>query len=253
MSQLLAPLHAPSLKEVLIERMEGLILSGKLTVGQRLPSERELALQLGVSRPVVHEGLVELAARGLVTIRPRHGTVVNDYRSEGSLAMLTSLIRHQGDDLEPSLLHGVLDLRSLVEVETARLAARHRSAEQLQELERIVELERELEGHDLEQVVALDFRFHHAVAMAASNPMYPMLLKSFEPAYTSLTRQFFLVPAASIAVVTYHERLVLAIAAGQPDRAVEVMQGMLDHGRKVVLNHIESREPELQAREGETP
>ncbi|MBW2258334.1 MAG: FadR family transcriptional regulator, partial [Deltaproteobacteria bacterium] len=94
MDQVLEPLRATRLTDLFIERFEELILSGRLSIGQKLPSERELARQLAVSRPVVHDGLVELSARGLVTIQPRVGTVVNDYRREGSLALLTSLMRH---------------------------------------------------------------------------------------------------------------------------------------------------------------
>src|SRR5512137_2428558 len=84
MKEILKPLKADSLVEVFISRFENLILTGKIAIGQKLPSERELALQLGVSRPVVHEGLVDLAAKGLVTMKPRVGTMVNDYRKEGS-------------------------------------------------------------------------------------------------------------------------------------------------------------------------
>ncbi len=66
MQDLLKPIHTASLKDVFIKRFEELILSGKFPVGQKLPSERELALQLGVSRPIVHEGLVDLAQAGVV-------------------------------------------------------------------------------------------------------------------------------------------------------------------------------------------
>ena len=62
LEQLLEPIKTDSLKDVFVIRFEELILSGKVKIGQKLPSERELALQLGVSRPVVHEGLVELAS-----------------------------------------------------------------------------------------------------------------------------------------------------------------------------------------------
>ena len=82
MQDMLKPLKTESLKEVFISRFENLILTGRLAIGQKLPPERELALQLGVSRPVVHEGLVELAAKGLVKLKPRAGAVVNDYRME---------------------------------------------------------------------------------------------------------------------------------------------------------------------------
>ena len=84
--QLTEPLRTDSLKDVFVLRFEELILSGKIKVGQKLPSERELALQLCVSRPVVHEGLVELASRGLVSLKPRIGATVNDYRKEGSIS-----------------------------------------------------------------------------------------------------------------------------------------------------------------------
>ncbi|MBW1983231.1 MAG: FadR family transcriptional regulator, partial [Deltaproteobacteria bacterium] len=94
MQELLKPIKSESLKEIFISRFENLILSGKLSIGQKLPSERELAIQLGVSRPVVHEGLVDLASKGLITLTPRIGTVVNDYRTEGSLTMLTSLFNY---------------------------------------------------------------------------------------------------------------------------------------------------------------
>ena len=107
-------------------------------MGQKLPSERALALQLGVSRPVVHEGLVELAARGLVTMKPRVGAVVSDYRRQGSLALLDSLISYRRGAVDQTLLDGLLSLRRLVESETARLAARNRTNDDLHELEQIL-------------------------------------------------------------------------------------------------------------------
>jgi len=129
MQELLKPIRTESLKDVFINRFEKLILSGTFPVGQKLPSERELALQLGVSRPVVHEGLLDLAAKGLVTLIPRVGTIVNDYRKEGSLSLLTSLVNYHQGDLEPELLTSLLEMRFLFEVETARLTALNRTKE----------------------------------------------------------------------------------------------------------------------------
>ncbi|HOI11649.1 MAG TPA: winged helix-turn-helix domain-containing protein, partial [Myxococcota bacterium] len=56
----LEPLRAVRLKDAFLERFERLILSGELAPGDRLPPERDLAVRLGVSRPVVHEALLEL-------------------------------------------------------------------------------------------------------------------------------------------------------------------------------------------------
>ena len=92
---LFKPLKPASLKEEFVLYMEELILGGSMKPGERLPPERELAKKFKVSRPVVHEGLRTLETRGLVTLRPRHGVVINDYRKEGTLDLLLSLIKGQ--------------------------------------------------------------------------------------------------------------------------------------------------------------
>ncbi len=230
----LEPISSPSLKAVFIQRLEELILSGQLPIGEKLPPERVLAQQLGVSRPVVHEGLVELAARGLVTMTPRVGTVVNDYRRQGSLALLSSLVGYGQGALDPALLAGLLDLRRLVESESARLAARERTDDDLAELREIAAAEDRVDGDDVEAVVALDFDFHHRVALASANPMYPMLMKSFEPAAKNLTRQFFARRSVVEIVFGLHKQLLAAVEGRDEEAAAAVMGKLLDHGREVI-------------------
>jgi DNA-binding FadR family transcriptional regulator len=232
----LQPLRAASLKDVFIERFEELILSGKLSIGQRLPPERVLAQQLGVSRPVVHEGLVELAARGLVTMKPRVGTVVSDYRREGSLTLLDSLVSYGKGRLAPELLEDLLALRRLLETETARLAARQRTAADLRELRAILTREAD-QPHELDLVVDLDFRFHHLVALASGNRLYPMLVKSFEPAHNNLAKQFFARKTVFLRVFALHREIVDAIAARDEERAGATMARLLEHGRAVLKKH----------------
>lgn len=84
---------AKSNKERFIEQMEELLLMHLILPGEQLPPERELAQEMGVSRPVIHEGLLELGARGLISIRPRHGWIVNNFAEEGALPLLSSLYR----------------------------------------------------------------------------------------------------------------------------------------------------------------
>lgn len=234
MIEMLQPLRAASLKDVFIERFEELIISGKVSIGQKLPSERALALQLGVSRPVVHEGLVELAARGLVTMKPRVGAVVSDYRRQGSLALLDSLISYRRGAVDQVLLDGLLSLRRLVESETARLAARHRTNEDLRDLEQVLAREVEVDAREVEALVDVDFDFHHCVALASGNPIYAMFVKSFEPAAKNLAGQFFAVDAVATKVFGFHRELARAIASGDEDGAGSVMVELLNHGRSVL-------------------
>ncbi len=230
MQELLKPIKTESLKEVFISRFENLILSGKLFIGQKLPSERELALQLGVSRPVVHEGLVDLAAKGLITLTPRIGSAVNDYRTTGSLSMLTSLFNYHDGQLERSILESVLDMRMLFERETARLAAVHRTDDHLTLFEEILKKEEIANVHNTSAITEMDFRFHHLIAIASGNMIYPLLLNSFKQFYLNLAGQFFTDPSLVPTVFKFHKELVYTIKEKNKDRAMTIMEHILNHG-----------------------
>jgi GntR family transcriptional repressor for pyruvate dehydrogenase complex len=230
MQELLKPIRAESLTDVFIRRFEDLILSGKFPIGQKLPSERELALQLGVSRPVVHEGLVDLAAKGLVSMVPRVGTMVNDYRREGSLSILTSLVNYHQGNLEPGLLVSLLEMRRLFEVETARLAALNRNQEQLDFLYTLLQKENTLNYQEVEAISELDFDFHHLIALASGNHIYPLLLNSFKHCYANLAGQFFSDPTVVPVVFDFHTKMVKAIKDKNEKSATRIMRRMLDHG-----------------------
>jgi GntR family transcriptional repressor for pyruvate dehydrogenase complex len=230
MQELLKPIRTESLKDVFIKRFEELILSGTFPVGQKLPSERELAFQLGVSRPVVHEGLVDLAAKGLVTLIPRVGTMVNDYRKEGSLSLLTSLVNYHQGELEPELLTSLLEMRLLFEVETARLAALNRTKEQLGSFYALLYQEDNIDIFSIEKISELDFNFHHLVALSSGNRIYPLLLNSFKHCYINLAGQFFIDSTVVPEVFGCHKQMVNAIESKDGGTAAEIMTRRLGHG-----------------------
>jgi DNA-binding FadR family transcriptional regulator len=234
----LEPIKADSLKEVFIRRFEKLILSGEVRIGQRLPSERDLAARLGVSRPVVHEGLMELAARGLVSMKPRVGTVVSDFRREGSITLLTSLIEYGEGRLDRRMLDSILQMRLLMEVEFARLAALNRSDDHVRELGEIVGMEGAADPRRLDDIIALDFRFHLVIALATGNMIYPLMMNSFRKVYTNFTGQFFSDPLVIGAVHAFHARLAGAIKKGDPEEAVAAMTEMLRHGEEYLRRFI---------------
>jgi len=232
MKDVLKPIKTDSLKEVFIARFEELILSGKFAIGRKLPSERELAQQLGVSRPVVHEGLVDLQTKGLVSMRPRVGTVVNDYRSEGSLAILSSLIDYHQGRFEPKLLESLLAMRRLIEIETARLAAKNRTREHLAALDAIIQQEQRIDHGDIDTLTALDYAFHHQIAMASANMVYPLFLNSFKEVYTNLSAQFFSDPRVAPAVKDSHKKIAEAITDKDAEAASMIMAKILTHGER---------------------
>jgi GntR family transcriptional regulator, transcriptional repressor for pyruvate dehydrogenase complex len=229
------PLQVNSLKSACVNRLEELILSGELKVGERLPAERDLAVRLGVSRPVLHEALVDLAGKGLVTINPRRGVTINDFRKSGSLAILSSLLSYHNGELDPQMVGSMLSMRILVETETARLAAQHASAEQLAELRGILASETSMQRSRIADLVELDFEFHLLISIASDNLVYPLILNSFKTVYTHFTSTFYIKYADSSVideVFAYQTRLLDAFESRNADKATEIMATMLTHGEK---------------------
>lgn len=191
MNELLKPVAVPSLPQSVVDQIEGLVLQGKIRPGQKLPPERDLAAQLGVSRPVVHAAIVDLEQKGLITIRPRHGSYVNDYRTSGSAELLTSIWRHGNEDLEPAIVESVMEFRVAVEQEAAaRVAARSDDSICL-ELTGILDRADSYAPEDITNQAALDYEFHFTVALRSENLIYPMVMNSFREIYLHLLERFF--------------------------------------------------------------
>ena len=234
------PLEIQSIKDAVVRRMEALILSGEFTIGQRLPAERDLALRLGVSRPVLHEALVELSSRGLVTIESRRGVFISDYRVRGSPAILASLLSYNNGKLEPALMQSLLDMRLLFESETARLAALNRKQEDLAEFRRILEEETNVRRDDPAGLTQLDFSFHLQVALSSANHIYPLIMNSFRDVYTGLTGAFFSQNIGSTVIDKvhgYHQLLFWSIENRDSQAAGGIMREMLRHGEDLLLGH----------------
>jgi GntR family transcriptional repressor for pyruvate dehydrogenase complex len=236
------PIKILSLKDQCIARLEELILSGELKIGERLPAERDLAARLEVSRPVLHEALVDLTAKGLVRINPRHGVYVNDYRLNGSVVLLESLLAYQQGQLDPAMLQSMLDMRILLETETARLAALRRTPENLQALQDILAQESAADCQDIPTLTRLDFEFHLQIALASGNLIYPLIVNSFKSVYTSYTGAFFQKYAGCPAiaeVLAFHAEVIEAVQTGNQDAAAHIMQQMLQHGERLLKQNPE--------------
>jgi len=236
MTQMYGPIKSDSLVEVFIKRFEELILSGQLKAGQKLPSDRELAEMMEISRPVVHKGLISLENMGLINLTPRKGAYVNDYRKDGSISILKSLLNYNNGKLEPEIFESLLQMRKLFEMETARLATIECSPEQWTELDTIVQKEENTDRSDIQALTELDFSFHHQLAMASGNTVYPLLLNSFKQVYTSLTSIFFSDSSLVAPTHEYHRHLVQAIEDRDEDKAREIMAELLEHGEKHLRN-----------------
>lgn len=212
------PIAPRSVPEDVYEQIVDGVLSGDLPAGDTLPSERDLARMLGVSRPAVREALRRVAAAGLVSIRQGQGTRVLDPASTGGLDLLPRLLVRDGR-LVPTVARSVVEARALVGPKVAELAAERADG-------RAVELLRECVGDltaDLDpvqqQVVALEFwsRVIDAADSIAFRLMYNSLRAAYEPALPALAA----VLEPEVGNVAGYRDVVDAVEAGSPEEAAE--------------------------------
>ena len=98
-----------AIKELFVNELQNMILSGKLEIGSKLPPERELAESMKVSRAVINSGIAELEKKGFLVVRPRIGTFVADYHRDGSLDTLVAIMNYNGGVLKNREVKSVLE------------------------------------------------------------------------------------------------------------------------------------------------
>lgn len=183
-------LYAPSLKELFVQQLQEMILSGELSMGARLPSERELCEQMHVSRAVVNSGITELARQGFLEVRPRQGTYVADYRGNGNLDTLMAIMRYNGGVLGKDEIRSILEVRWGLEQMTISRVISHASDEQLEQLGEYVEQLGSLPLPSPAQAAEIAFRFHHGMTLAGGNSILPLIYTSFKVPCTALWVRF---------------------------------------------------------------
>jgi DNA-binding FadR family transcriptional regulator len=181
-------LSAPSLKDLFVQQLQGMILSGELPMGAQLPPERELARQMQVSRAVINGGLAELAQQGFLEVRPRQGTCVADYRRKGNLSTLIAIMEYQGGVLGKDEIRSILEVRRALEHLAAERAIRYASDDALSHLGEIVA---QLgAAPNAAQAAETAFTFQHELALASGNSILPLIYYSFKAPVITLWVRF---------------------------------------------------------------
>ncbi len=181
-------LMAPSLKELFIKELEGMILSGKLAVGEKLPPEREIAKTMQVSRAVVNSGILELARKGFLIIKPRVGTFISDYRRTGTLETLISILHYNGGMLRASEIRSILEIRQALNTLALHLAVPQLTEKDLETLRKYADGIAKASSH--REASERAFEFHHELAVLSGNMLMPLVYYSFKDAVLMLWERF---------------------------------------------------------------
>ena len=201
--------------EQVVAHVRNLIISGRLRPGDRLPAERDLAVQVGVSRPTVRAGLRALAAMGVVQSRHGSGTFIPSGPPILGSEPLSFLAALHGFTREE-----MYEARRILEVGAAGLAAERATPEQLTMLaEEVANLFSAMD--DPQRFLVHDIEFHRTVAAASGNPIIATLVEMVSALYYERRRE-----TAALATERnlrdsseMHRRIFQAIRARDPEAA----------------------------------
>lgn len=198
-----------------------------IPVGAALPPEHDLEVRFGVGRGVIREAIKTLAAKGLVSVRPRHGTHVRPRRDWSLLDrdVLAWLVGKDEPDRE--LLLAIQEVRSIIEPAAAAMAAKRATKTDRQRIN--AALTAMETSHDQASAIEADKAFHLAILDATHNPV----LQGFRSAIDTILSTVFLVAVGSAGWfednLPNHAIAAHAINEGDADKARAAMEQVLGY------------------------
>ncbi len=209
--------------------IQKLISRRDLLPDTKLPSERELCEQFGVSRTVVREAVRMLVSKGLLDTQRGRGTVVCRMTSDQISEPLSMLMATQADRFSVEHIHQV---RSILEVAVARLAARQATDEDLAQLRVLVGKMEQLDPHG-EEFAVLDTDFHTLLAQTTHNPFLAVLINATRDVMQTIRRRVHDYEGLGQMVIADHGKIVEHIAAHDEDGAARAMSVHLEHALQI--------------------
>jgi GntR family transcriptional repressor for pyruvate dehydrogenase complex len=231
---------APRLADVVAREIENRILEGRLKPGDRLPSERDLSAQLGVSRASLREAIQKLAARGLLESRQGGGTFVTDRLDSSFGNPWEQILRDH-----PGVHEDMLEFRHMLEARAAECAAMRATASDRERVRAcLAALEASFAGHDLDLQVDSDLAFHQAIAEAAHNVIVGHLTASLLRLMRDNLRrnlsELMQVPAAKEQLLEQHRSVWHAIEQGDADQALAAAANHIGYVRQNLTRMLRS-------------
>ena len=184
------------------------ILDGTFPVNSSLPSERELAALLGITRPTLREVLQRLSRDGWIEIHHGKSTRVCDFWQEGSLTILGTISRRKAN-LPPTFIYDLLQIRALLAPTYFRLAFENRKPEVLELLEKSTGI-----PDDPMSFTEWDWQLHYRMTILSGNPVFTLILNGFMELYKMLGPVYFANPAFRTHSCLFYARLLNLVLTG---------------------------------------
>ena len=210
----------PARKVDIIVDIQNRVLSGEWGLGSQLPSERELATEYGVSRPVIREALAGLVELGFIEIHPGRGSYVRGVRTDdlsGSLNRAATLTKITARDLVAARLG--------LECTAAELAAKE-SPRPVEAIQRA--LIDHSEAETIQSLADTDLAFHETIVAASGNPLLVLMYGAIRTQVHALMLRSHSDTIVRQEGDPYHEKIAKAISDGKPTLARDLMREHLE-------------------------
>lgn len=214
-------------QQQVLDRLGREICAGAFQPGQVLPSENELCARFAFSRIVIREAIKSLAAKGMLEVRRKVGTLVREPSSWNLFDPDIIVWRSQAGQDDVDLARDLMDLRRIIEPAAARLAAaRGEAAERIAMHQALGEMERAVAGDG--DYVAADLRFHTAIYEASGN----QFIKQMHLTLAAVLRRGFEIvsrkPGGPANSLPLHAAVCSAIEAGDAPAAERAASALVD-------------------------
>ena len=226
------PIKAKKVYREIVDQIREMIQRGELKPGERLMAERDLAEQMQVGRPAVREAFRALEAMGIIEIRTGEGTFIRRADSQPFLENLALLLMTEKDTVKE-----LLELRIIVEVESAGLAAVRHTAKDIKNMEVVLkQMETDLVAGELGD--RADFQFHYAIAVGSGNTLLVKLLQTISETMQNglqyARENLYRAPGTPRRLLQEHQAIYRAIKNGDVPGARQSMYEHLDRVEKAL-------------------
>lgn len=234
--------------------LEKRILEGSLKAGDRLPSERDFAVELGVSRPTLREAIQKLTSKGLLASRHGGGTFVTNRLEAHFVDPWQEMLSGH-----PMLHSDLLEFRQMLESQAAYLAAERATNVDIERLDALyARLDSVYGSKDMNACIDADVAFHQAIAEAAHNVlighMTASLMRLIHGHVSNSLEHLHARPQRWDQLRSQHYTIWQAIREHQPDVAARASRDHIEFVRQSMMNANKEAENRLSAlrRQGET-
>src|SRR3954454_21067071 len=201
-----------SLPDQVFRELVGAVLDGRYSPGERLPTQRALAADLGVNMASLREGIKRLGQLRLLDVKHGDAMRVRDWRRDGGLGVLAYAVAS-----DPELMRPLFEARRVLLTEAARMAAERRSDEQSAALSDIAAAIGQAADDGRAQL--LDLAFFAGLIEAAGNLIFTLILNSIRELYLANLPHFAPIVGDRDTLAPLYGEAASAIDAGDGDRA----------------------------------